>query len=133
MSKMCNEGVDDALSIVLKGTTRPSFYVGLFMNTTEPAKTATLASLTEPAGNGYGRIQLTDGDWTVASQLASNLQKTFTASGGDWGDIYGWFLCTCLSGASGKLYTVQLFTDPIGPYTIHNGESVDITPAIAGS
>lgn len=132
MAKMCNEGINDILSIALKGTTRPSFYIGLFTNTTEPAATATLASITEPGAGAYARIQLTDGDWAVAAQVATNLLKTFTASGGDFGNVYGWFLCTAASGTSGKLYLVQLFTAPAGPFNITDGNHIDVTPAVAG-
>lgn len=132
MARFCNEGINDALSIVLAGTTRPTFYIGLFTNTTEPLATDDLTDITEPSGSGYARIALSDGDWTVASQVAANILKTFTNSGTDWGDIYGWFMCTCLTGTAGKLYAVQLFTAPVGPYTIHDTETVQITPTIGG-
>jgi hypothetical protein len=131
MAKMCNEGINDALNILWKGTTRPSFYLGLYTNTSEPAATATLTSITEPSGGSYARVALSDGDWTVASQIATNLQKTLAASGAAWGNVYGYFICTAASGTSGKLYAVEQFSD--GPYNVVDGGSVKITPKFTES
>jgi hypothetical protein len=139
MPKMCNQGINEVLNYWWAGllgasavSPRPSIYIGLYTApTSEPAATATLSSLTEPSGYGYARIQLNDGDWTVASQIATNLQKTFTASGGNWGNVYGYFICDCASGTSGNLIAVENFSD--GPYNVVNGGSVKVTPKFTES
>lgn len=125
MPKMCNEGINDALNILWKGTTRPSFYLGIYTNTTEPAATAVMTGITEPSGYGYARQQLVDGDWTEGSQVITNVQKTFAASGGAWGNCYGYFITTALTGTAGKLYAVEQFSD--GPYNIPDGGAAKIT------
>jgi hypothetical protein len=127
MAKMCNEGIGASLNILFRGQARPSFYLGLFTApTTEPAVGSSIANLTEPSGNGYVRLPLADADWTVATQQAVNLMKTFAAAGGVWGDVYGWFICDCLSGTAGKLWAVGLFPD--GPYNVLDGGQVNVTP-----
>ena len=55
-------------------------------------------------------------------------QKTFTAAGGDWGDVYGYFVAHCASGAAGDLIAVETFTD--GPYTVTDGLSIKITATV---
>lgn len=129
MAKWCDEGETNVGNIYLKNQAQnTNLYLGLYTNTTEPAETATLASLTEPVGNGYARIALTPADWTESPQATfANLQKTFTASGGDWGNVYGWFLATSSDG-TGKLVMVEHFSD--GPYNTPNGSIVKVTPKI---
>jgi hypothetical protein len=132
MACWCDEGENNVLDCYLKGTARPAFYLGLYINpTSEPAEDATLASLTEPSGNGYGRIQLQDADWTLSGTnptLATHVQKTFSCSGGAWGNVYGYFICTAGSGTAGKLLAVEQFSD--GPYNVPDGGAVKITPKI---
>ncbi len=129
MPKMCNEGKNAALGILFKGNARPSFYVGLYTApNTEPLATAVLADLTEPSGNGYARQQLVDADWTVALQVATNLQKTLAASGGNWGNVYGCFITDCLTGTAGKFWAVEQFSD--GPYNVLDGGAVKVTAVI---
>lgn len=83
--KCTDQGENDCLTKWIKnGYT--TLYLGLYENTTEPAENATLAGLTEQSGSGYARIALASADWTVTNDTATNLEKTFTASGGDWGE-----------------------------------------------
>ena len=56
------------------------------------------------------------------------LQKTFTANGGNWGDVVGYFLTDVASGTAGKLVAVEDFSD--GPYTVNDGWSVKVTPTV---
>lgn len=132
MAKMVTEGMDNAMGVFLKGDTRPDLYVGLFLDSAEPGFDAVLSDITEPVGNGYARQLLTSGSWTIADGVATQAVKTFTCSGTAWGNVYGWFICTVLSGTSGVLYTVQLFTAPSGPYYIDDTEEVIVTPVLVG-
>jgi len=135
MPKSTDQGRTDALNVYFKGATRggsSNLYLGLYTNTTEPVVGATLVSgLTElPVTNGYARIALADADWTVGSDLATNVQKTFTASGGDWGNVYGYFICDAASGTSGKLLYVEHFISPAGPFNVLNTQTIKVTPAV---
>lgn len=131
--KWCDEGEHDILEVYLVGTPafRDTLYLGLFTNTTEPAENATLASLTEPSGNGYARIALDHADWTVVADLATHVQKTFTSTPGAWGDIWGYFVCTVDSGTSGLLLGVEAFSG--GKYTVGAGGSVKVTPKLTAA
>ena len=104
-----------------------TLYLGLYTNTTEPAETANLAALTEPSGNGYARIALSRGTWTVTGDYAQYAQQTFTASGGNWGNVYGYFIATSSDG-TGKLLAVEQFTS--APFVVNNGDSIKVTPKI---
>lgn len=126
--KIVNEGRTYlGLVGVKNGTQRgaDSWYLGLYLNTTEPLITATLASgLTELALTGYARIQLLDADWTNVVGVVTNLAKTFTA-GEDWGNIYGYFITDVASGTAGDLIGVEHFST--GPFNIANTKTVDVT------
>lgn len=127
--KWVDEGETNVGNIYLKNQTQnPYLYLGLYTNATEPVETAALASLTEPVGNGYARMALTPADWAESPQATfSNLQKTFTASGGNWGNVYGCFIATSSDG-TGKLVGVEHFTD--GPYNVSDGSVVKVTPKV---
>ena len=132
--KMVTTGITDWLTWYLKNvqTSRgaDSLYVGLYLNTTEPPVTATVAvGITELALTGYGRIQLLDADWTIAGDLATNVKKTFTA-GVDWGAVYGWFL-TNLPTGDGTLISVKHFSN--GPFTVLNTKTIDVIPTYQGT
>jgi hypothetical protein len=135
MAKWCDEGETSVGDVYLRAQAQPDFYLGLYKNNTEPAESATMAAITEadtPGSHGYARIQLADGDWTESPQgTFSNLQKTFTASGAAWGDVYGYFVTTAATGTAGKLIAVETFSD--GPYTVNDGWSVKVTPKIVVS
>lgn len=125
MAKWVDEGEHNVLSIYLKNATQNSnLYLGLYKNSSEPAEDAALTNLTEPSGSGYARIALAPADWSGAADEMAQPQKTFTASGGDWGNCYGYFIATS-SDNSGKLLAVEQFSD--GPYNVVNGGSVKIT------
>ncbi len=127
--KLVTTGYIDVLTWYLKNvqTARPadSLYLGLYTDTTEPTISATIGSgLTELALSGYNRIQCLDVDWTVASDLATNLAKTFTASV-DWGNVYGSFICDRSTGAA-TLIAVKHFTN--GPFNVLNTKTIEVTP-----
>jgi len=132
MAKWCNEGESSVGDVFLRAQAKPSLYLGLYKDTTEPAEDAVMTGITEaqtPGVNGYNRIQLADGDWTESPQgVFTNLQKIFTASGGNWGDCYGYFITTAATGTSGKLIAVEHFSD--GPYTMNDGWSTKVTPKV---
>ncbi len=126
--KLVNEGrTYFGLVAVKNGTQRGanSWYLGLYLNTTEPLITATLASgLTELALTGYARIQLNDVDWTNVLGVVTNILKTFTA-GENWGDVYGYFVTDVASGSGGDLIGVEHFST--GPFNIANTKTLDVT------
>lgn len=128
MAKWCDEGENRVLNILFGSTAVDSnVYLGLFMNTTEPAETANLAAITEPSGNGYARATLARGSWTIEGDLATFAQQTFAATG-NWGNVYGYFIATSSDG-TGKLLGVELFAN--GPYNVaNNGDEIKITPSI---
>lgn len=131
MAKWCNEGETQVGNIYLKKDTVIDLYLGLYLDATEPAEDATLVSITEvTVANGYARIALTPADWTeqAIKGVFEQVQKTFTANGGNWGDVCGYFLTDVASGTAGKLVSVEDFSD--GPYTVNDGWSVKVTPKV---
>jgi len=130
LAKWANEGETQVGDIYLKKGTLVDLYLGLYTDATEPAEDATLVTISElPVANGYARIALIPADWSEGDPgVFTNLQKTFEASGGDWGDVYGYFLTDCASGTAGKLVAVENFSD--GPYTVNDGWITKVTPKI---
>ena len=128
MAKWVDEGENRVVDILF-GTQAvdANTYLGLYTNTTEPAETANLAAITEPSGGAYGRKTLARGSWTISGDYAQYAQQTFTATGGAWGNVYGYFIATSVD-ATGKLLCVEHFTN--GPYNVQDGGSVKITPKI---
>ena len=131
MAKWTDEGEHRTADILFGSqAVDATLYMGLFTDVTEPAETATLATITElPVASNYARIALTRGTWTVTNDYAQYAQQTFTATGGNWGSVYGYFICTGSSGTTGKLLGVETFSN--GPYTINDGDSVRITPKVS--
>jgi len=114
---------------VLFGSRSPdtALSLGLYTApTTEPGETAVIGDLTEPSGNGYARIDLNRGSWTISGDTAEYAEQTFTASGGDWGNVYGYFLAT--KDTTPLLIAVEQFTN--GPFNITDGSSIKITPRV---
>jgi hypothetical protein len=133
MAKWCDEGETSVGNVYLKATAKPDYYLGLYKNVAEPGEADTMAAITEAqviGVNGYARIQLLDADWTeqATKGVFKNLQKTFTANGGAWGSITGYFITTAAAGVGGKLIAVEHFSD--GPYTVNDLWSVLVTPQI---
>lgn len=132
MAKWTDEGENKVLNILFEATAvDATLYIGLYEDSSEPAETITLGTLTEQATGalGYVRQPLTrDTNWSVASDVATADQVTFTASGGAWGNQYGWFMTDALSGTSGVMFCVENFSD--GPYNVTDGDSVKVTAAI---
>lgn len=127
-----DEGETDVLDVYLRAATAPTnFYLGL-ANTTI-AETTTLASISEPSGNGYAR-QLIErsatGFPTLAASVATSTTETFTASGGTIGPVTDAFLATVASGTAGLL----LFGSALSTTrTLADGESLDSDIAITAS
>lgn len=131
MAKWCNEGETHVGNVFLRKDAPGDLWVGLYLDTSEPAEDATLSSISEvPVANGYARIALVNTDWTEQATKGEflQLQKIFTANGGNWGDVYGYFITDCASGTAGKLESVENFTD--GPYAVNDGWSVKVTPKV---
>lgn len=87
-------------STSLSGTASSTLYLGLYTNSTELAKGDTMTNITEVSGGGYGRIALSDVDWTEDSTKTANSgtlftqpRKTFLFSSGV-GLVYGYFITT---------------------------------------
>jgi hypothetical protein len=131
MPKTCNEGLTSLGNIYLKNQMQVDKYLGLYKDATEPLATATLATITEvTVAFGYARIKLNNNEWTEDVSIKgqfTNLLKTFTASGGSFGSVTGYFICTTASGTTGKLLSVEHFNTP---HVISDGLSEDITPTI---
>jgi len=112
---------------ILFGSRNPDtkLKIGLYTApTSEPGEDAQLGDLTEPSGNGYSRIDLDRGSWTITGDIAVYAEVTFTASGGNWGLVYGYFICT----EDGLLIAAEHFAN--GPYNVTDGSSVKITPRV---
>ena len=130
MAKLCDEGENRILNILFGSqAVDGTLYLGLYTDSTEPAETATIASLSEVSGSGYARKTLTRGSWSVVADAASYAAQTFTASG-SWGTVYGYFICTSADD-SGKLLFVENFTN--GPYTMSTNDAVTVTPSVSAS
>ena len=128
--KFCDAGENTALTLLLQSTEAPVLYLGLYTDAVEPAEDATLSDLTEPTTGSFSegqRISLAKLDWTVVTDTATNLQKTFTALV-DVGNVYGYFLTDVASGVVGDLWAVETFAD--APYNVLTGGLVKITPRI---
>ena len=130
MAKWVDEGETLVGNIFLKKATVTDLFIGLYEDVAEPGETDGLAELTEQAvGLGYARQQLVSANWTESPVgTFTNDQYTFTASGGAWGDQYGYFICDVTSGTAGNLVAVEDFSD--GPYTVNDGWSVKVTPVV---
>lgn len=133
MAKLVNEGESDVLNIYLKNAAQnANLYLGLYTNSTEPAETITLATISEVADSGYARITLAPAGWTVSATaptqaLHSQQTFTFTASVGSE-VVYGYFICNVASGTAGKIIFVQHATTPFTITT--SGDQIKITPKI---
>ena len=131
MSKWTDAGENRVADILFDDqAVDATLYLGLYTApTSEPAETAVDSDLTEPSGGAYARLPLTRGTWVVTASAAAYAQQTFTATGGAWGNVYGYFISTGSSGTSGGvLMAVENFSD--GPYSIGDGDSVAITPTV---
>lgn len=128
MAKLTDEGENYLLNVFLKGSPTPpaNLYLGLYKDASEPAETATLATITECAGAGYGRISIAQADWAISADVATAVAKTFAVDG-SWGEVTGWFLATSLSGTTGKLLVVEHFAVPVSPIS---GDSIVLTVAL---
>jgi hypothetical protein len=130
MPKWNDEGKVLLLEVFFMNTSPPTeFYLGMFTNGTEPIAGASLSTITEPfASGGYARKVLSrNDDWTMGTNSISGSAETFTASGGDMGSVYGYFLADSIDD-SGHLLAVEAFSD--GPYYLSSGDYVIITPII---
>ena len=133
--KWCNDGENIALIRLLTDySALANLYLGLYMDTVEPAEDETLAGLTEPdyatKFSEGARIALAKASWTIVADTATHLLKTFTAIL-DVGNVYGYFITDAASGTVGKIYGVEHFAD--GPYNVLTGGLVKITPRIITS
>lgn len=122
-----DEGENRTLNILFEATAVENYELRLY---TAPAaqapETTVYGDFTEPAGNGYAAAVLTRGtDWVVTADEAVAAQKTFTAAGGNWGDVYGYFVCVP---STHEIMCSELFSD--GPYNIVDGGSVKVTAKI---
>lgn len=98
----------------------------LFTNVA-PGETITEATLTEPTGTGYARINLTDATWTGSGDTRSYAQQTFTAGSGGWtGSVQGYAIVS--KGTTPRIVAIEV--DPSGPYTFAENDTYDITPNI---
>lgn len=114
-------------------TSIPSNYYAGLDNRATPARTDTLANLSqEPSQNGYARQPLNSGSGFVVSvnnagvyQATSNV-ITFVANGGTWGPVKNIFLTTGVDN-SGKLISTAALD---GQHYLNTGESLTMRLAL---
>lgn len=123
--KLTDQG-EEHFSDILFGSTPVdgAIYMGLYRDTLEPPEDVVLTDFDEPYGSGYGRKQLTRGQWTRADDLSTYELQTFLASGGDWGDIYGYFLATTINN-TGLCLAICHFD---APFEVTAGKGIKIVP-----
>jgi len=128
--KLVDEGENRILNQLFGSTSfDTTLYLGIYTApTSEPPEDADLTDLTEPSSFGYARIALTRGSWTIVADAAGYAQQTFEASGGAWGNCYGYFICNVASGTAGQLLYVEQFSD--GPYDVQDTDQIKITANI---
>lgn len=98
----------------------------LFTNVA-PGETITAATLTEPTGTGYSRINLTDASWSQTGDVSSYAQQTFTGGAGGWtGSIQGYAVVT--KGTTPRILAIEV--DASGPYTMNADDTYKVTPNI---
>jgi len=127
VAKWMDEGENRVLNILL-GTTPVDgvLYLGLYRNPTELSEAEKLTDIDEPSGSGYARKILTRGMWTIAGDVATYEMQTFLAAGGDWGNIWGYFIATSLDN-SGKLLATEHLNALLN---IGDGRGIKIIPKI---
>jgi hypothetical protein len=131
MPKWVDEGEHRTLDILFGSQpVDANVYLGLYTNNTEPVEGANLAAINEPVGFAYSRKAMARGAWVITDDHADFAQQLFTATGGAWGNVYGYFIATSLDG-SGKLLCVEHFSN--GPYNVQDGGTVKVTPKITCS
>lgn len=129
--KLCDAGEYRWLDILL-GTrvVDGALYLGLYKNLTELPDDTELSDIIEVSGNGYSRKTLTRGEWTIETAAgitsASSAEDVFFASGGDWGDIYGYFIATTIDN-TGTILAVDHFDSY---FSIEDGKGLRVTPII---
>lgn len=128
--KICDQGETFLANAALKSAAESAnLYLGLYTDVAEPGETADLDTISElPAANGYARIAMPAANWTIVDDTSEQPQQTFTANGGSWGNVSGYFITEVDSGNAGNLIAVENFSD--GPYEVLDGLSVLITPKI---
>jgi hypothetical protein len=127
IAKWMDEGENRVLNILL-GTTPVDgvLYLGLYRNPTELGEDEGLSDIEEPSGSGYARKILTRGMWTIAGDVATYDIQTFLAAGGDWGNIWGYFIATSLDN-TGKLMATEHLNALLN---IEDGRGIKIVPQI---
>jgi hypothetical protein len=102
--------------------------LGLFTDTS-PAETITEATIAEPTGGGYARIDLTDATWDNTAEAFDYAQQTFTATGSAYSaPVYGYFIATKSAGGTPRLLFVEIDTN--GPRTMAENDVYKITPNV---
>lgn len=124
-AKVTDEG-EYRIADILFGTqvVDGALYLGLYKDVSEPDENATIASLNEASGYDYARKTLTRGSWTISGDYAEYAEQIFLASGGNWGNITGYFIATSTDD-SGKLMAIEHF-DTVR--YIEDGKGLKITP-----
>ena len=131
--KLCDQGETFLANAALKSAAESAnLYLGLYkVPTSEPAETALLTDLTEPAGvDGYARIALPAAGWTISGinpTVAEQPQKVFTAANA-WGNVYGYFVTDDPSANAGNMIAAEQFSD--APYDVPANGVIKITPKL---
>ena len=127
--KWTDEGENLVAEIMFKtDNVPPTYYVGLYRDGSEPADDITLEEITEIVDYGYARQELTkDTNWAVSDSIATGDEVTFTSTG-NWGKVYGYFICDVASGTTGKMLAVEHFSN--GPFNIVTSGSILVIPRV---
>ena len=132
MAKWVDAGESETLDVLFVAASPwTNTYLGMYTDAAEPGENAGLPTqgnpITEVSGAGYVRKTLARGTWVRTGDYVQYAQQTFTATGGSWSNVYGYFIATSPDN-TGKLLCVEHFTG--GPFNVPDGGSIKITPKI---
>lgn len=136
MAQVHQEGLQHTLEVAYGGaqSKAATLYIGLCTGT--PAKTATLATITEITGSGYIRQAVTNNVGNVTSAAAGSddwrmtlASVTFNATG-TWTQADCWFVATSSDGSGKLLFSANI---PDGPFTLEAGGSLEVTASVQGN
>lgn len=134
-----DEGLDYILSIIpASGAPAPgSLWLGLFTDftaSTVGTSGTTEATITEPTGGGYARVEITSGEWSGPTNIGADgagrrytaSGQQFSASGSDYSaNVNGFFIASASTG--GSLIFMANFDDEQA-VDVNDGDTLTVTP-----
>lgn len=119
-------GLNKFLSLGLENILSGDLTLKLYSNNITPSETDTAATYTVVSGGGYVDITLSDDDWTIAAEVASQAQKQFDFTGATDAPttIYGYYVVN----SDNVLMWAERFNESVLPFVPVNGSAIKITP-----